>query len=65
MDDRHRWPDDSAAHLFEQFDGEPLPPIYADPADEARAAQFAKVPRIDMIRRMGAAMRAGFQAEIR
>jgi short-subunit dehydrogenase len=58
-------PDEAAAQLFAQLDGDWLPLIYANPADEARAAQLAKLPRVDLIRRMGAAMRSGFRAEMR
>ena len=58
-------PEDAAAHLFRQIDGDWLPLIYANPEDEKRAADMRDMSRVELIRRMSGAMRTGFRAEMR
>jgi short-subunit dehydrogenase len=55
-------PEDAAANLFAQLDKEWLPLIYANPADAARAEQMKAMSRVEMITRMGDAMRSGYRS---
>jgi short-subunit dehydrogenase len=56
-------PEDAAAHLFAQLEGDWEPLIYADVQDAQRAAATRDMPRSEMIRRIGLAMRSGFRME--
>ena len=55
-------PEEAAATLFRQLDGEWLPRIYANPRDEARVREMSQMSRVDLVRRMGGAMRTGFRS---
>jgi short-subunit dehydrogenase len=55
-------PAEAAANLFAQLDREWLPLIYANPADAARAEQMKAMTRVEMITRMGDAMRSGYRS---
>ncbi|RVT94484.1 SDR family NAD(P)-dependent oxidoreductase [Sphingomonas crocodyli] len=54
-------PEDAAASLFAQIDGEWLPRIFANPRDEQNAIANRDKSRVEMIMRMGDAMRTGWR----
>jgi short-subunit dehydrogenase len=55
-------PSDAAANLFKQIDKEWIPLTYANPRDEANAQQAKSLTRIEMITRIGDAMRSGYRS---
>jgi short-subunit dehydrogenase len=57
-------PKDAAAYLFEQIDGDWQPLIYANARDAERATALKHLSRLDLITRMGAAMRSGYRADM-
>ncbi|TZG24724.1 SDR family NAD(P)-dependent oxidoreductase [Sphingomonas montanisoli] len=55
-------PEDAASHLFRQMAGQWLPRFFANPRDEVRAGEMKAMSRVELVKRMGDAMRSGYRA---